>query len=121
MARWFIKSKYISLVNLLADYEVFPEYLTWRDVSGELARWGHSWLDDSEARSQATAALVKLRDAVAEPGASDRAARHIAAWLDENRTLSSSAAAILSPDILHGPHAADLGTKRIGRSKPERL
>ena len=41
VARWFIKSKYISLVNLLADDDVFPEYLTWRDVSDELAdgRW----------------------------------------------------------------------------------
>ena len=37
VARWFIKAKYISLVNLMADEEVFPEYLTWRDVSGELA------------------------------------------------------------------------------------
>ena len=42
VARWFIKSKYISLVNLLADDEVFPEYLTWRDVSDELARWAAS-------------------------------------------------------------------------------
>ena len=39
VARWFIKSKYISLVNLLADDEVFPEYLTWHDVSDELSRW----------------------------------------------------------------------------------
>ena len=39
VARWFIKAKYISLVNLLAGDEVFPEYLTWRDVSGELTRW----------------------------------------------------------------------------------
>ena len=28
IARPFIKAKYISLVNLLADEEVFPEYLT---------------------------------------------------------------------------------------------
>src|SRR5262249_54529769 len=39
IARPFIKAKYISLVNLLADEEVFPEYLTWRDASGDLVRW----------------------------------------------------------------------------------
>ena len=50
VARRFIKSKYISLVNLLADDEVFPEYLTWRDVSDDLVRWALAWLDDSEAR-----------------------------------------------------------------------
>ena len=81
VARWFIKSKYISLVNLLADEEVFPEYLTWRDVSEELARWAMAWLDDSEARSRATASLVRLREKVAQPGASDRAAQCICAWL----------------------------------------
>ena len=60
VARWFIKSKYISLVNLLADDEVFPEYLTWRDVSDELARWALTWLDDSEARSRATAITCEV-------------------------------------------------------------
>ena len=47
IARPFIKAKYISLVNLLADEEVFPEYLTWRDASGELVRWASAWLDDT--------------------------------------------------------------------------
>ena len=42
VARQFIKAKYISLVNLLADAEVMPEYLTDRDVSGELAALGRS-------------------------------------------------------------------------------
>ncbi len=86
VARWFIKSKYISLVNLLADEQVFPEYLTWRDVSDELAGWALCWLDDSESRSQTMASLTRLRNLVAKPGASDRAAQHIAAWLSENRS-----------------------------------
>ena len=50
VARRFIKSKYISLVNLLADAEVFPEYLTWRDVSDDLVRWALAWLDESPER-----------------------------------------------------------------------
>ena len=33
IARPFIKAKYITLVNLLADEELMPEYLTERDVS----------------------------------------------------------------------------------------
>ncbi len=52
VARQFIKSKYISLVNLLADAEVFPEYLTYRDVSDDLVRWALAWLDDSKARAE---------------------------------------------------------------------
>ena len=92
VARWFIKSTYISLVNLIADDEVFPEYLTWRDVSGDLARWALAWLDDSEARTLATSSLVKLRALVAKPGASDRAARQIAARLCQIHPAKNDAA-----------------------------
>ncbi len=51
VARHFIKSKYISLVNLLADEEVFPEYLTWQDATPDLVRWAMAWLDDTEERA----------------------------------------------------------------------
>ena len=81
VARPFIKAKYISLVNLLADDEVFPEYLTWRDASGELVRWALAWLDDTEERARTTTALDALRRRVARPGATDRAAERIVARL----------------------------------------
>ncbi len=58
VARWFIKAKYISLVNLLADTEVFPEYLTWQDASGEMARWAEVWLGDAEAYARVTGGAV---------------------------------------------------------------
>ena len=58
VASCFIKSKYISLVNLLADAELFPEYLTWRDLSDELVRWALQWLDDPSAHSEARESLV---------------------------------------------------------------
>jgi len=74
IARPFIKAKYISLVNLLADAEVMPEYLTEHDVSGELAGWAGRWLGDPSERAKAASALATLRDRVAVPGASDRAA-----------------------------------------------
>ena len=77
VARKFIKSKYISLVNLLADAEVMPEYLTSEDVSGELADWAGRLLDDPAARAEASATLAALRDRVAVPGASERAAARI--------------------------------------------
>jgi lipid-A-disaccharide synthase len=77
LARKFIKSRYISLVNLLADAEVMPEYLTDHDVSGELSRWALLWLNDPDARAQASAELAALRDRVAVPGASERAADRI--------------------------------------------
>jgi lipid-A-disaccharide synthase len=77
IARPFIKARYISLVNLLADAEVMPEYLTDRDVSPELADHALRWLDDSSERLRTSRALADLRDRVAAPGASDRAAERI--------------------------------------------
>ena len=74
IARPFIKTKYISLVNLLADAEVMPEYLTERDVSGDLAAWAGRWIGDPAERDKAASALEALREVVAVPGASDRAA-----------------------------------------------
>jgi lipid-A-disaccharide synthase len=86
IARPFIKAKYISLVNLLADAEVMPEYLTAEDVSGELVRWALTWLDDPAARRRAATALAELRDRVARPGASERAADLIVAALTPPRS-----------------------------------
>jgi lipid-A-disaccharide synthase len=77
IARPFIKAKYISLVNLLADAEVMPEYLTDRDVSADLASWALMWIDDPGARAEASARLAQLCERVARPGASDRAADRI--------------------------------------------
>lgn len=94
VARWFIKSKYISLVNLLADAEVFPEYLTWRDASADLAGWAETWLTDPAACERTRSALRELKDKVAAPGASDRAAARIRAFLAEREGGGS---------ILRGP------------------
>lgn len=79
IARPFIKAKYISLVNLLADAELMPEYLTPLDVSADLARWAVRWLSQPEERAKASRALADLRDRVAQPGATERAADRIAA------------------------------------------
>jgi len=77
VARHFIKSRFISLVNLLADAEVMPEYLTDRDVSREIADWALKWLNDPQSRAEASQRLAELRDRVARPGASKRAAERV--------------------------------------------
>jgi lipid-A-disaccharide synthase len=88
VARPFIKAKYISLVNLLADAEVMPEYLTTRDIAPELAGWALKWLGDPAERGRAAAALAALRDRVAEPGASERAAGRIVDALAARRSAA---------------------------------
>jgi lipid-A-disaccharide synthase len=114
VARHFIKSRYISLVNLLADDEVFPEYLTWCDTSNEMARWAESWLDDSEARAHTVDSILNVRQRVAQPGASKRAAAHIVQWLSDHRRGPAAATASSSEPTLRGLH--EHGVPRDDRS-----
>jgi lipid-A-disaccharide synthase len=98
IARPFIKAKYISIVNLLADAEVMPEYLTDRDVSKELADWARTWLGDPAECKKAWQALIAVRERVAVPGASARAAQWI---VDASR----------GAEALKGPHRATIAPK----------
>lgn len=104
--RWFyalIKSispllqfrvKYITLVNMLADepfavrprhldsdqsdWDVpFPEFVTCRDKSPQIAQHLIRWLTDEEAHERCRSQLQTLRDEVAHGGASERAAQYI--------------------------------------------
>ncbi|CAN5688437.1 lipid-A-disaccharide synthase [soil metagenome] len=98
IARPFIKARFISLVNLLADDEVMPEYLTGRDVSSELAGWALKWLNDPAERAQASSRLAALRDRVVRPGASERAADRIAEQIAPQTPTGEP--------LLRGPHVA---------------
>jgi lipid-A-disaccharide synthase len=69
--------RYISLVNLLADRELFPEFLTHRDESEAVAKRVLHWLNDEEAYRQVCGELAALKGRVAEPGACARAAEYI--------------------------------------------
>lgn len=97
IAKKFIKSKYISLVNLLADREVFPEYLAPGDVSKELAGWAATWLGDPVAKAHKVAELNALRTKVAVPGASDRAAARILEFLGQGSIPSHHLGQIHTP------------------------
>jgi lipid-A-disaccharide synthase len=82
-ARWvsrrFMTCKYMSLVNLLADEEIYPEYLTTNDDSSAMATDVLRWLNDSTAMADTVAKLTSLRDRVAIPGACRRAAEFLLA------------------------------------------
>jgi lipid-A-disaccharide synthase len=73
--------KYISLVNLLADKELYPEFLSPRcqaeAVGGHVLRW----LNEPEAHAALCRELGELRGRVAAPGATERAAEYVAGAL----------------------------------------
>jgi lipid-A-disaccharide synthase len=83
----FNKARYITLVNLLAGRELFPEYLTCDDKSASIAAHIVRWLVDDNRREELEAELAKLKARVARGGASHTTAEYILNELDARRLL----------------------------------
>jgi lipid-A-disaccharide synthase len=88
----FQTSRFISLVNLLADDELFPEFLTDRCEAESIAAHVLRWLNEPAAYDEVRAELAGLRERVAEPGACERAARYVLAALQSGAALRRRAA-----------------------------
>lgn len=84
-ARFIIQCPYISLVNLLADKPLFPEYLAYRVPAQAVADHVLRWLDNPEAYRDIQGELAMLRQRVAEPGACERAATLVLDMLADNQ------------------------------------
>ncbi len=101
LATWFVRCRYITLVNLLAAGRIerdgralfdpaspaaeevpMPEYLDSRDRSADVAAEVGRWLDDPPALARNRQWLDRLASEFARPGASVRAAEYIAERLD---------------------------------------
>ncbi len=79
VGKTFIKVPYVSLPNLIARKEVFPEFLQ-ADCKGEkLAATALAWLRPQNSKlEELRKELAELRHKVGEPGVAERAARVIA-------------------------------------------
>jgi lipid-A-disaccharide synthase len=85
LARRLVKLPYFTLVNLLANEELFPEIATSRDESDQMAGHVLGWLNNPRERDAAVAKLTALRNRVAVPGACDRAADFLLGDLGSQR------------------------------------
>ncbi len=84
IARRMKKTKYISLVNLLAGEELFPEFAGSVDEHEEIAARIVGWLERPQEREALVEKLRELRDRVAVPGAVERAAEFLAEELSHS-------------------------------------
>ncbi len=71
------KAKYISIVNLLAGQELYPEHLSHDCRAPQMAEQILGWLDNREAYESLRRELKKLCDRAAIPGACNRAAEFL--------------------------------------------
>jgi lipid-A-disaccharide synthase len=75
--RLFKTTPYISLVNLLAGREMYPEFLTDRCQAEAIGGHVLRWVSDSAVYRTTCAELAALCRDVAQPGACERAARYV--------------------------------------------
>jgi lipid-A-disaccharide synthase len=93
VGRRFMKVPFITLVNLLAREEVYPEFLTDRDPSKGVAREVLSFLNDPKRVQEIRRKLDRLCDEVAKPGACAAAARFILDLPGRGKTSAALAGA----------------------------
>ena len=84
---------YITLVNLLAEEELYPEFLTDKDPSQEVCEHLYRWLSDVEFYQATVDKLIRLRAQYAHSGASRRAAGFIVDTLKRSAEVSSAVSA----------------------------
>jgi lipid-A-disaccharide synthase len=72
-----LTTKFISLVNLLAEQKLFPEYPSDRCEAEAASKDILHWLDHPTEHESIVQQLVRLRRLVAKPGACNRAAEYI--------------------------------------------
>lgn len=89
LSRVLKKTPWISLVNLLANSTVFPEFLRHRCAAEEIAAEVDEWLADPAKASAVRDRLQQLCDSFAQPGACRRAAGLILDQLADDRTDAS--------------------------------
>jgi lipid-A-disaccharide synthase len=81
--------RFITLVNLLAERMLFPEFVTHRCEAVAIGEHVLRWLEEGETYEKLRGELRELRDRVAEPGACARAAAHILKVLNPAAPLAA--------------------------------
>lgn len=77
LAKWLMKCRFISLPNLMADKEFFPEFVSHKPLGTELAMTICDWLENAEKMDLARKNLKGLWSLISKPGACDRAASRV--------------------------------------------
>jgi lipid-A-disaccharide synthase len=91
IARRIVKVKYIAMPNLLANEEVFPEFIQGAATRDRLAGAAVELLRDASRRARIRAKLAEIVASLGEPGATRRAAEAITRLLNGARAEPAQA------------------------------
>jgi len=89
VAKRIVTVKYAAMPNLLADQEVFPEFIQHAATADNIARAAIALLQDQPRRTSIKSQLAKIVASLGPPGASQRAAQAILSTLEHRNRLIS--------------------------------
>ena len=75
LGKRFIKTKYLAMPNLLADKEIYPEFIQHEATPEKLSDSALRFLRDPALTSKTKADLAKVMESLGGQGASNRAAK----------------------------------------------
>jgi lipid-A-disaccharide synthase len=85
IAKRIVKVKYAAMPNLLADEEVFPEFIQGAATPDNLTRATVDLLRDAPRRAKVVARLAEIVASLGDPGAPRRAAKAIISRLNQGK------------------------------------
>src|ERR1039457_6878788 len=77
IARRIVKVKYLAMPNLLANEQVFPEFIQGAATTDNITRATVELLRDAPRRARVKAKLAEIVASLGDPGATRRAAKAI--------------------------------------------
>jgi lipid-A-disaccharide synthase len=90
VCKLFLTTRFISLVNLLADKELYPEFLTDRCEAEAISEHILRWLNEPETYQRQCRELKELYARVGQAGACERAATFVLSEIDKRMPLKLS-------------------------------
>jgi lipid-A-disaccharide synthase len=88
-AKCIIQVKWVAMPNILANEEVFPEFIQSKATAENIARAALELLRDTARRNRVKARLGAIAASLGEPGAAQRAADEILKLLETKSAASS--------------------------------
>ena len=89
VGRWLIKTKYLSLPNILAGREIVPEFMPYYRDIGEIVETAIEFLSFSKPREKMRAEFDRLADGLGGAGASRRVAEMLFHLIHERGNIGS--------------------------------
>jgi len=81
LGRWLIKTKHLSLVNILAGKELVPEFMPYFSSIEPIAETAEKLLADRDALAQISGELIELTQPLRQGNASEKAAQIVVSLL----------------------------------------